>query len=71
MRQCAKCHKSYIKGGTRKLLRGHYNPTKTGKKKANLQWTRLLNSGLEGAPSKGKRVLVCVRCLKGLTKKAS
>ena len=53
------------------MLRGHYNPTKTGKKKANLQWTRLLNSGLEGAPSKGKRVLVCVRCLKGLTKKAS
>ena len=45
------------------MLRGHYNPTKTGKKKANLQWTKLYVPG--------KRVLVCVRCLKGLTKKAS
>jgi len=61
MRACAICGKSYILGGTRKLLRGHYNPTKTGKKKANLQWTRLY------AP--GKRVLVCTRCLKTLTKK--
>jgi len=63
MRQCTKCGKSYIKGGTRKLLRGHYNPTKTSKKKANLQWTKSFIPG--------KRVLVCTRCLKGLTKKAA
>jgi ribosomal protein L28 len=61
MRQCARCEKSYIKGGTRKLLRGHYNPTKSGKKKANLQWTRNYIPG--------KQVLVCARCLKELTKK--
>jgi ribosomal protein L28 len=61
MRACAKCGKSYIKGGTRKLLRGNYNPTKTSKKKANLQWTKVYIPG--------KRVLVCTRCLKDLTKK--
>ncbi len=61
MRACAICEKSYLMGGTRKLLRGHYNPTKRGKKKANLQWTRALGPG--------KRSLVCTRCLKTLTKR--
>lgn len=51
-------------GGTRILLRGHYNPTNWTKKKANLQWTRTLVSG--------KRVLACTKCLKtaGKTRKA-
>lgn len=49
-------------GGKRNLLRGHYNPTPKKKKKANLQWTNLL----EG---KG-RALVCSKCLKTLTKNA-
>lgn len=61
MRACEMCKKSYLGGGTRKLLRGHYNPTAYGKKRANLQWTRLLSSG--------KRSLVCTRCLRTLTKK--
>lgn len=60
MRQCFICKKSYIGGGTRKLLRGHYNPTAYGKKKANLQWTR--------RPGKIGRVLICARCLKTLNK---
>lgn len=47
-------------GGTRKKLRGQYNPTNWKKKKANLQQAQL--------PS-GKRVFVCTRCLKTLTKK--
>jgi len=58
MRQCERCKKSYSMGGTRKLLRGHYNPTAYGKKKANLQWTNLLKSG--------KRSLVCTRCIRTL-----
>ena len=62
MRKCARCEKSFIMGGTRKLLRGHYNPTSWGKKKANLQWTK--------SYTPGKRALVCTRCLRTLTKKA-
>lgn len=61
MRECARCKKSYQGGGTRKLLRGHYNPTTYGKKKANLQWTRAFISG--------KRVLLCTRCLRTITRK--
>ncbi|MEK7512920.1 MAG: hypothetical protein AAB601_01855 [Patescibacteria group bacterium] len=49
-------------GGTRKLLRGHYNPTAWGKKRANLQWTRLLRPG--------RRSLVCTNCLRTLMKTA-
>jgi len=60
MRACEKCGKSYKGGGTRKLLRGHYNPTAYSKKRANLQWTRLLK--------KDKRSLVCTRCLKTLSR---
>jgi len=63
MRACESCGKSYKGGGTRKLLRGHYNPTAYHKKRANLQWTRLLHPP--------KRSLVCTRCLKTLTKKAN
>ncbi len=62
MRQCAKCGKSFQISGTRIKLRGKFNPTKSGKKRANLQWTRLLN---------GKRTLVCVKCLKTLTRRAT
>ena len=45
--------------GTRKLLRGHYNPTNWSRKYPNLQKSRL--------PS-GERALVCTQCLKGLHK---
>lgn len=61
MRMCQKCEKSSLGGGTRKLLRGHYNPTNYSKKKANLQWTKLLVAG--------QRSLVCTSCLKTLTNK--
>lgn len=46
-------------GGTRKLLRGHYNPTNWSRKYPNLQKHRL-----DG----GKRVLICTKCLKKLAK---
>ena len=60
MRQCKRCKKSYQKGGTRKLLRGHYNVTKVGRKKANLQLSMLYTPG--------KRVLLCTRCIKTFSK---
>ena len=63
MRQCAKCGKSFQMGGTRIKLRGKFNPTNSTKKKANLQWTRLLNNK--------KRSLVCVKCLKTLTRQTA
>ncbi len=59
MRQCAICKKGSIMGGTRKLLRGHYNPVNWSRKYPNLQKTRL---------SSGERVLACAKCLKSLAK---
>jgi len=60
MRACERCGKSFQMGGTRKKLRGKFNPTNWSKKKANLQWTNLFVSG--------KRTLVCTKCLRTLTK---
>ena len=47
---------------TRKLLRGHYNPTSRVKRYPNLQW----------ASVGGKRIKICTDCIKTLhkTKKA-
>jgi len=45
--------------GTRRLLRGHYNPTNWTRKYPNLQKHRT---------ESGKRVLVCVQCLKSMNK---
>lgn len=59
MRKCAICGKGSAIGGKRKLLRGHYNRTKTVRRYPNLQWVRL--------PS-GKRVKACVACIKTLHK---
>ncbi len=59
MRKCANCGKTPIMAGTRKLLRGHYNPTAWSRKYPNLQKTKL--------PT-GERALVCTQCLKTLSK---
>lgn len=59
MRQCANCGKTSIMAGTRRKLRGKYNPTNWSRKYPNLQKTKLPN---------GKRVLVCTSCLKTLAK---
>ncbi len=56
MRQCFLCKKGSIIVGSRKLLRGHYNPTGTSRKYPNLQWAKV----------KGVRKLICVQCLKTL-----
>lgn len=60
MRVCTICGKGSIIAGKRKLLRGHYNLTKTGRKYPNLQWARLAD---------GKRVKACAQCIKKLHKK--
>lgn len=62
MRACERCGKSSIGGGTRKLLRAHYNPTNWTKKRPNLQWTTLFK--------KGKRAQVCTSCLRTLSRTA-
>ncbi len=59
MRKCAICSKGSIMAGTRKLLRGHYNPTGWTRKYPNLQKTRL---------GTGRRVLACVSCIKQTSK---
>lgn len=59
MRQCAQCGKGSVIRGKRRLLRGHYNPVSRARKYPNLQW----------AVVKGKRVKICVGCLKTLHKK--
>ena len=66
MRKCSICGKGSIIGGKRKLLRGHYNLTKTERKYPNLQWVRL-PAGQAGLVS-GKRVKACVACIKALHK---
>ena len=62
MRKCTLCEKSYKMGGTRKLLRGHYNRTNWSQKKANIQWTT--------PPGSDRRVKACTRCIRTLAKKA-
>jgi len=62
MRACYICKKSYNTAVSRLLLRGKYNPTGTKKQKANLKPTSKLIPG--------KRVYVCVQCLKSMSKKA-
>ncbi len=57
MRMCAICGKGSIMAGTRKLLRGHYNPTNWSRKHPNLQKAKL--------PS-GESALVCTKCIKKL-----
>ncbi|OGY64563.1 MAG: hypothetical protein A3B92_00305 [Candidatus Harrisonbacteria bacterium RIFCSPHIGHO2_02_FULL_42_16] len=61
MRQCKLCGKSYLMGGTRKLLRGHYNPTNYSRKQPNLQWTSV--------PGKPGRFKACIKCRRLLKKK--
>jgi len=60
MRQCSVCGKGSVIRGSRKLLRGHYNPTGTSRKYPNLQYTKI----------SGVRRLACVQCIKTANKPA-
>ncbi len=59
MKHCLICQKGSIMAGTRKLLRGHHNPTNWTRKYPNLQKTKLPN---------GPRVMACMRCRRTLAK---
>ena len=63
---CIRCGKRSRVGGKRKLLRGHYNPTATVRRRPNLQWVRL-PIPLKGIKA-GIRVRMCTKCMKALAK---
>lgn len=69
MRTCELCSKTSRMGGTRKLLRGHYNPTNWTRKYPNLQRTRIPAGGFMGIEA-GTRVLVCSNCIRNFSKPA-
>ena len=58
MTRCSMCGKKPVRAVKRKLLRGHYNPTKTYRQKPNLQWAKV----------DGQRVKICTDCIKTLHK---
>jgi len=60
MKKCENCGKGSIMAGTRKLLRGHYNPTNWSRKYPNLQKATLPN---------GKRGFVCTKCIKSFNRR--
>lgn len=66
MRHCELCGKTSRMVGTRKLLRGHYNPTNWSRKYPNLQ--RTTTPATAGKPA-GERVLACTTCIKTWSKK--
>ena len=55
MKQCANCQKTSLMAGTRRLLRGHYNPTNWTRKYPNLQKVKLPQGG---------HAMLCVKCLR-------
>jgi ribosomal protein L28 len=57
--KCYFCGKKSVMAGTRRKLRGKYNPVGKKRKYPNLQWAKL--------PS-GKRVKACTKCIKTLVK---
>ena len=59
MRTCELCGKTSRMAGTRKLLRGHYNPTNWSRKYPNLQ---------KAVTPDGRKVLACTQCIRGFGK---
>ncbi|MEK7604029.1 MAG: hypothetical protein AAB461_02825 [Patescibacteria group bacterium] len=65
MTRCPQCGKKPIMVTTRKLLRGHYNPTSRSKRYPNLQWTKIMDK----TTSTGwRRIKICTDCIKTLHK---
>jgi len=70
MRMCAICGKGSVMGGKRKLLRGHYNLTKTERKYPNLQWAHLpVEAALKAGLPTGRRAKICTQCIRRLHRK--
>jgi hypothetical protein len=59
MKHCKICGKGSVMAGTRKLLRGHYNPVNWSRKYPNLQNATLAS---------GATVAACTRCRRTLAK---
>jgi len=57
-RVCDICKKSYHKANIVNKLRGQYNRCGIKKQRVNLQWKKI----------DGKKVRVCTKCIKTLTK---
>jgi len=60
---CTICKKGSVVMGTRRLLRGHYNLTKTSRKYPNLQWASLPTPPLRERFGGASRIKICTRCL--------
>ncbi len=73
-RQCQICEKKGLIVWRRKKLRGKYNPTVKRKQQPNLQWVQvplnLKTKKQEFKKAEGKRVSVCSKCRKTVTKYA-
>jgi len=69
-KQCTICDKGSRVFGVRKKLRGKYNPTSKRRKYPNLQWLTVPQNTTHKKfkPYKGKRILVCTKCIKTLSK---
>jgi len=61
-KRCPLCNKKSMTATKRKLLRGHYNPTKKHRQNPNLQWAKVPTDKGE------KRMKICTNCMKSLTK---
>jgi len=58
MTRCPLCGKKSMMVTKRKLLRGHYNPTKKYRQYPNLQWAKVQT------PKGIKRMKICTSCIK-------
>ncbi len=66
---CKTCGKGSMLITPRNKLRGKYNPAAKKRKYPNLQWV-ILPASVKTSAGKpaGKRVLVCVKCIKTMAK---
>ena len=69
MRKCEICGRGSKMGGTRKLLRGHYNPVNWSRKYPNLQWAKVPAKGGSASGGNGRRLKICMTCLRNMAKK--
>ncbi|MBI2674698.1 MAG: 50S ribosomal protein L28 [Candidatus Yanofskybacteria bacterium] len=65
MTRCPQCGKKPVRAVKRKLLRGHYNPTKVYRQKPNLQWAKIPD---KTASAGWRRIKICTDCIKTLHK---
>jgi len=70
-KECLVCKKTSHNFRKLNKLRGKYNPSTKKRRYPNLQWTRV-PLGVKNKKFKefeGKRILICTKCIKTLSKK--